>query len=75
MTASAALPIAAEHGVGFLPGRFFYPAAERGRPVLAAQLFIAAGARIREGIARLGAALERCSRSRDRSKVRCNEFV
>jgi DNA-binding transcriptional MocR family regulator len=58
MTASGALPVAAEHGVGFLPGRFFYPAADGDDQSLRLSFSSLPEARIREGIARLGAALE-----------------
>jgi 2-aminoadipate transaminase len=59
LTASAALPVAAEHGVGFLPGRFFYPAADGDDRSLRLSFSSLPEARIREGIARLGAALDR----------------
>jgi 2-aminoadipate transaminase len=59
LTASAALPVAAEHGVGFLPGRFFYPAADGDDQSLRLSFSSLPEARIREGIARLGAALDR----------------
>jgi 2-aminoadipate transaminase len=59
LTASAALPVAAEHGVGFLPGRFFYPAADGDDQSLRLSFSALPEARIREGIARLGAALDR----------------
>jgi 2-aminoadipate transaminase len=58
ITASALLPIAAEHGVGFLPGRFFYPAAEGDDQSLRLSFSSMPEARIRDGIARLGVALD-----------------
>jgi 2-aminoadipate transaminase len=59
LTASAALPVAAEHGVGFLPGRFFYPAADGDDRSLRLSFSSLPEERIREGIARLGAAIDR----------------
>jgi 2-aminoadipate transaminase len=59
LTASAALPVAAEHGVGFLPGRFFYPAADGDDQSLRLSFSSLPEERIREGIARLGAAIDR----------------
>ena len=53
------VPVAAEHGVGFLPGRFFYPAADGDDQSLRLSFSSLPEARIREGIARLGAALDR----------------
>jgi 2-aminoadipate transaminase len=58
ITASALLPIAAEHGVGFLPGRFFYPAAEGDDQALRLSFSSMPEARIWDGIARLGVALD-----------------
>ena len=57
MTASQLLPIAAQHGVGFLPGRFFYPAADGEDQSLRLSFSVLANDRIREGIARLGSAI------------------
>lgn len=59
VTASSVLPTAAEHGVGFLPGRYFYPAAEGDDQSLRLSFSSLPDARIRDGIARLGAALDR----------------
>jgi DNA-binding transcriptional MocR family regulator len=58
ITASGVLPIAAEHGVGFLPGRFFYPAAGGDDQSLRLSFSSMPEARIQDGIARLGAALD-----------------
>jgi 2-aminoadipate transaminase len=58
MTASALLSIAAEHGVGFLPGRFFYPEANGDDRCLRLSFSSLPEHRIREGIARLGRAIE-----------------
>ncbi len=57
LTASALLPIAARHGVGFLPGRFFYPAADGEDTSLRLSFSVLSNERIREGIKRLGAAI------------------
>jgi len=57
LTASQLLPIAAQHGVGFLPGRFFYPAAEGEDQSLRLSFSVLPHDRIREGIARLGPAI------------------
>lgn len=59
ISASAVLPVAAEHGVGFLPGRFFYPAAEGDDQSFRLSFSSLPESRIREGIARLGVALDR----------------
>jgi 2-aminoadipate transaminase len=57
MTASELLPVAAKHGVGFLPGRFFYPAAEGDDRSLRLSFSVLPHDRIRDGIARLGTAI------------------
>jgi 2-aminoadipate transaminase len=57
LTASELLPIAARHGVGFLPGRFFYPAADGEDQSLRLSFSVLPNDRIREGVSRLGAAI------------------
>ena len=57
MLASDLLPVAAEHGVGFLPGRFFYPCAEGEDRSLRLSFSTMPEDRLRTGIARLGAAI------------------
>lgn len=57
MTASDLLPVAAGHGVGFLPGRFFYPEATGEDRSLRLSFSSMPEARIEEGIRRLGAAI------------------
>ncbi len=57
ITASELLPIAAGHGVGFLPGRFFYPEATGEDRSLRLSFSSLPEARIEEGVGRLGAAI------------------
>jgi 2-aminoadipate transaminase len=57
MLASDLLPVAAEHGVGFLPGRFFYPCAEGDDRSLRLSFSTMPEDRLRIGIGRLGAAI------------------
>jgi 2-aminoadipate transaminase len=52
------LPIAAAHGVGFLPGRFFYPDAAGDDQSFRLSFSSLAGERITEGAARLGTAID-----------------
>jgi 2-aminoadipate transaminase len=63
MLASDLLPIAAEHGVGFLPGRFFYPRAEGEDRSLRLSFSTMPEDRLQTGIARLGAAIVQLMRS------------
>ena len=57
LTASELLPVAARHGVGFLPGRFFYPAAMGDDRALRLSFSVLSEDRIREGVRRLGDAI------------------
>ena len=57
-TASALLPVAARHGVGFLPGRFFSPAAVGDDGSLRLSFSSMPEERLREGINRLAAAIQ-----------------
>jgi DNA-binding transcriptional MocR family regulator len=59
LLASDLLPIAAEHGVGFLPGRFFYPCAEGEDRSLRLSFSTMTEERLTTGIARLGAAISK----------------
>lgn len=58
LTASDLLPVAAEHGVGFLPGRFFFPAAAGEDHSLRLSFSSLPEFSIQEGIARLGIAID-----------------
>jgi 2-aminoadipate transaminase len=58
MSASALLPVAARLGVGFLPGRFFYPAATGDDQSLRLSYSSMPEERLRLGIERLAAAIE-----------------
>ena len=53
ITASQLLPVAAKNGVGFLPGRFFYPSAEGDDRSLRLSFSTMSGERITEGVGRL----------------------
>lgn len=57
LTASALLPIAAQHGVGFLPGRFFYPGAAGDDRSLRLSFSSMPEPRLVSGIERLAAAI------------------
>jgi 2-aminoadipate transaminase len=59
LRASDLLPIAAAHGVGFLPGRFFYPGSAGDDRSFRLSFSSLPEARITEGIARLGTAIGR----------------
>jgi len=61
LAASDLLPIAARNGVGFLPGRFFYPAAAGDDQSLRLSFSVLPAARIRAGVARLGDAIREAS--------------
>ena len=63
MLASDLLPVAAEHGVGFLPGRFFYPCAEGDDRSLRLSFSTMPEGRLRTGIGRLGAAISQLRQS------------
>ena len=63
LLASDLLPIAAEHGVGFLPGRFFYPRAEGEDRSLRLSFSTMPEDRLTTGIARLGAAISQMIQS------------
>ena len=58
LTASELLPVAARHGVGFLPGRFFYPLADVVDDSLRLSFSSLTEDRIAAGIERLGLAVE-----------------
>jgi 2-aminoadipate transaminase len=63
MLASDLLPVAAEHGVGFLPGRFFYPCAEGDDRSLRLSFSTMPEGRLRTGIGRLGTAISQLMQS------------
>lgn len=57
MQASALLPVAAQHGVGFLPGRFFSPGAAGNDGSLRLSFSSLPEERLREGVKRLAEAI------------------
>jgi DNA-binding transcriptional MocR family regulator len=57
LSADRLLPIAAAHGVAFLPGAWFYPGEKRPASGLRLSFSALSEERIREGTRRLGAAL------------------
>jgi len=63
LLASDLLPIAADHGVGYLPGRFFYPCAEGEDRSLRLSFSAMPEARLRAGVSRLGAAIAQMMQS------------
>jgi 2-aminoadipate transaminase len=65
MSADRLLPIAAAHGVAFLPGAWFYPGEERPASGLRLSFSTLSEERIREGTRRLGAALHEFFRLQD----------